>query len=111
MLDGAYTPLEPQGPAAEHVVAFARHDDSGTLLAVAPRLVAGLVGDQPLPLGESAWGQAHLALPPALGAGGYRHLITGDEVEAPGGLLRVADALRDCPVALLWSPLTSGAVA
>ena len=49
-------PLPPDGPAADHLVAFARHHPAGTLMAVVPRLVASLTADdRPLPLGESTW--------------------------------------------------------
>jgi (1->4)-alpha-D-glucan 1-alpha-D-glucosylmutase len=104
MLSGGYTALDPQGPAAAHIVAFSRHDDTGTLVAVVPRLTTRLVAaDRPLPLGEPAWGTTIVPLLP-VPAGVYRHVITGEAVDAPGARLRVADALRTCPVALLWSP-------
>ncbi|MBI2834775.1 MAG: malto-oligosyltrehalose synthase [Acidobacteria bacterium] len=107
MLDGAYTPLEVEGMHGDHVVAFARHDDSGTLLAVAPRLVVPLVDEgQSLPLGP-AWGSSRIVLPAAARATRYRHVITGEWCEAAGSdhsHLPMATALCNCPVALLWAP-------
>jgi (1->4)-alpha-D-glucan 1-alpha-D-glucosylmutase len=107
MLHGAYTPLELDGEHADHAVAFARHDDSGTLLVVVPRLVAPLVNDErPLPVGPDVWGGTRIVLPPALRAAGYRHVITGECCETTGDQSSVplSDAFATCPVAWLWSP-------
>jgi (1->4)-alpha-D-glucan 1-alpha-D-glucosylmutase len=38
MREGDYQPLVVEGASAEYLVAFARHDGSGTLVTVAPRL-------------------------------------------------------------------------
>jgi (1->4)-alpha-D-glucan 1-alpha-D-glucosylmutase len=107
LLDGAYTPLEPDGERADHVVAFARHDDSGTLLVVAPRLVVPLVTEErPLPIGADAWAATRIVLPPVTRAARYRHVITGEwcETTSDRSTLPVASALGTCPVALLWAP-------
>ena len=42
---GAYRPLEADGDRKANVVAFARHREGRYALAVAPRLVSGLMGD------------------------------------------------------------------
>jgi len=108
MLDGAYTALEIEGMGADHVVAFARHDDSGTLLVVVPRLVVPLVSEErPLPIGPDVWGSSRITLPAVARATRYRHVITGEWCEAAGSdhsSLPMAAALRSCPVALLWAP-------
>jgi (1->4)-alpha-D-glucan 1-alpha-D-glucosylmutase len=107
MLCGGYTPLDIDGERADHVVAFARHDESGTLLAVAPRLVAPLVADdRPLPAGPDVWGATRLVLPPVARAVRYHHVITGEwcETAADSTSLPVASVLGTCPVALLWAP-------
>lgn len=108
MLDGTYTPLDAHGPRRDHVVAFARHDDSGVLLAVVPRLVAPLMdGNQPAPVWSGAWGSDTIALPEAVRAAGYRHVLTGEWCETIGpdrSSLPVAAALRVLPVAMLWAP-------
>ncbi|HEY7446143.1 MAG TPA: malto-oligosyltrehalose synthase [Vicinamibacterales bacterium] len=107
MLHGAYTPLEVDGEAADHVVAFARHDDSGTLLVVAPRLVVSLVTEERfLPIGPDAWAASQVVLPAAVRARRYRHVITGEwcETASDRSSLSMAAALRICPVALLWAP-------
>jgi (1->4)-alpha-D-glucan 1-alpha-D-glucosylmutase len=107
MLHGAYTPLELDGERADHVVAFARHDDSGTLLVVAPRLVVPLVAEErPLPIGPDAWAATRIVLPSVTRAARYRHVITGEwcETTSDGSSLLMASALGTCPVALLWAP-------
>jgi (1->4)-alpha-D-glucan 1-alpha-D-glucosylmutase len=107
MLHGAYTPLEMVGEGADHAVAFARHDDSGTLLAIAPRFVVPLVTEErPLPIGPEAWTASRIVLPAAARAPRYRHVITGEWCEtAPDrSSVSMAAALRTCPVAWLWAP-------
>jgi (1->4)-alpha-D-glucan 1-alpha-D-glucosylmutase len=105
MVEGSYTALEPQGPAADHLVAFARRDESGTLLAVVPRLVASMVGeDRPLPLGPDAWGSTHVVLPEAIHASSYLHLVTGETVDVIAPHVPAASVFRTSPVALLWTP-------
>jgi (1->4)-alpha-D-glucan 1-alpha-D-glucosylmutase len=107
MLHGAYTPLDLDGERANHVVAFARHDDSGTLLVVAPRLVVPLVTEErPLPVGPDVWAATQIVLPPSTRAARYRHVITGEwcETTSDRSSLPIASALGTCPVAWLWAP-------
>ncbi len=106
LLQGAYVPLQAQGAAADHVVAFARHDADATIVALVPRLSASLTTpERPWPLGEEAWGDVTIALPEALDAERYRHALTGATVDAhaagQGRVLRAADVFRTLPVALL----------
>ena len=107
VLGGAYVPLRPDGPAAEHVLAFARVHAAGTMVALVPRLVTLLTSEErPIPVGDAVWGSTRVLLPAPVGSGPYRHLVTGEVVEpvpAEGGAaLVVADVLRTSPVALLW---------
>ena len=105
MLEGSYAALEPQGPAADHLVAFARRDRSGTLLTVVPRLVAPLVGeDRPVPLGRDAWGSTSIVLPEGIDASRYLHLLTGETVDVVTPHVPAASVFRTSPVALLWAP-------
>jgi (1->4)-alpha-D-glucan 1-alpha-D-glucosylmutase len=113
MLHGAYTPLEVEGERADHVVAFARHDDSGTLLVVGPRLVAPLVTEErPLPIGPDVWAATRIILPPVARAARYRHVITGEccETTSDRSSVPMASALGTCPVGLLWAPAREQAV-
>ncbi len=108
MLDGSYVPLQVAGPAAEHLVAFARQHASGTLIVVVPRLTVSLTSDPvPLPLGEAAWTSTRVLLPAALPSAPYRNLLTGESVrpdqEDDGTAIAAAQALLTCPVAVLWA--------
>lgn len=113
MIDGSYVPLTIDGPAADHIVAFARHHAAGTLLAAVPRLTASLTTDaRPLPLGEEAWTSTRILLPETLPAGSFRHVITGETIPPGPGpdsqIIAAADVFRTSPVALLWSPSSEG---
>jgi (1->4)-alpha-D-glucan 1-alpha-D-glucosylmutase len=105
LLEGSYLSLEATGPGAPHIVAFGRVHASGALLALVPRLVLPLVGeDRRLPLGPETWGATQVRLPEALQATRYRHVLTGEIVERSGSHLMAAAVFRTSPVALLWAP-------
>lgn len=109
VLDGDYTALAAAGPAADHVVAFARRHASGTLIAIVPRLVATLTADAlAIPIGAEPWRPTRLSLPETVSKGPYRHLLTAESIqttqEPGGGSIAIGDALRTSPVALLWAP-------
>jgi (1->4)-alpha-D-glucan 1-alpha-D-glucosylmutase len=117
MLDGAYRPLQPDGPLADHLVAFARQHASGTLVAAAPRLITSLgAGGRPFGPAAGVWSTTRILLPQDLHAAPYRHLLTGNTVPIAGEVDRVgvdvAELFRTIPVALLWAPAAgrSGAV-
>jgi (1->4)-alpha-D-glucan 1-alpha-D-glucosylmutase len=93
---GRYTALHADGGREENVVAFVLSNASHALVAVAPRLFAGLMEEGELaPLGSRAWGEAKLGLP----AGSYRNVLTDERVE--GGARPLAELLGRFPVALL----------
>ncbi|HUG24049.1 malto-oligosyltrehalose synthase [Piscinibacter sp.] len=61
--DGAYAALEAHGTHAEHVLAFARRHEGTTLLVIAGRLFARLLGEaERLPLGEAVWADTTVAV-------------------------------------------------
>jgi (1->4)-alpha-D-glucan 1-alpha-D-glucosylmutase len=106
-LRGDYVPVTVAGKHADHVVSFARTLGQDVVLAVAPRLVATLVGPEGRwPFGQSVWGDTELELSGASQPGSYRNLFTGAELTFPPenrGRVDVADVLDVCPVALLAS--------
>ena len=85
--DGAYTPLAVEGPASDHVVAFAR---GGEVVSVVPRFALKRRGE---------WGDTRVVLP----AGAWRNELTGEEVT--GGPAHVGRMLSSFPVALLSRPI------
>jgi (1->4)-alpha-D-glucan 1-alpha-D-glucosylmutase len=106
-LRGDYVPITVAGKHADHVVSFARTLGQDVVLAVAPRLVATLVGPEGRwPFGQSVWDDTELELSGASQPGSYRNLFTGAELTLPPenrGRVGVADVLGVCPVALLAS--------
>ncbi len=99
-LDGTYEPLAVTGAQADHVVALARRLGDETVVAIVPRLVAGLTSDEhPLPLGPEAWGDTRVGT----GALALRDVLSGATHDVGADGLRVADVLVDCPVALLYT--------
>lgn len=104
-LAGEYLPLEADGHCASHVVALARRHADHRVLAIVPRLVAGLTApNYGLPVG-AVWAETTLRLPPELSAPLFHNLLTGETVHPTAGddmcNLPLADVLCTCPVALL----------
>jgi (1->4)-alpha-D-glucan 1-alpha-D-glucosylmutase len=86
LFGGSYEPLPAQGPAAEHLFAFAR--GGGRLVAVATRLPVTL---------QRAGGWRGTILP--TGPGPWTNVLTGQPV--PSGWVAAEDLLQRYPVALL----------
>lgn len=81
--NSGYTPIEANGPKAEHLVAYRR----GPNIAVAvPRLVMSLNGE---------WGKTGFELP----SGKWRNELSGEVME--GGNIHCGDLFAQFPVALL----------
>jgi len=89
--EGTYTPVTVAGELADGIVAFEREIPGTTMLVVAPRLTAR-VGFPPL--GE-LWGDTVIEPP---GSRDWVDLLTGNKLPS-GRPLRLADVLRDFPVA------------
>ncbi|HVV74584.1 MAG TPA: malto-oligosyltrehalose synthase [Mycobacteriales bacterium] len=100
--EGRYLPLSASGPAARHVVAFARVTESATAIAVVPRLSTTLMDAAAFPTGEAAWNDTAI---PLLGLAGtpFTDVLTGRPVADTGSSLPVAEVLSRLPVALLLS--------
>jgi (1->4)-alpha-D-glucan 1-alpha-D-glucosylmutase len=109
LLNGAYEPLDAEGPAADHVMGFVRRDASGILLAIVPRLVCSLPsGTRSLPLGSEVWGTTRV-LPPSWADGEqFRHLLTGETLRVTAGQLQAAAVFRTSPVGLMWADAQPG---
>lgn len=106
--DGSYEPLVVEGPAARHVVAFARRHEGQMLVVVAGRLFVGLSPQgaeggavAALPDGAS-WRGTTLRLPPDVRAVVFEELLTGESLPIDGGEVPLADALRRMPWAAFY---------
>jgi (1->4)-alpha-D-glucan 1-alpha-D-glucosylmutase len=102
---GDYVPIELRGERSERVCAFTRRQGGTTVVVVAPRLVAGLVGLTGLaPCGREVWSDTALVLPDDLAGSRFVNLLTGELVagdtpESP--VVPVANVLSYFPVAAL----------
>lgn len=89
---GDYHPLEITGEKRDHAAAYYRTKGDDTVLVVVPRL--------PLTFAASEWGDTAITLPADLAGRSLTNKLTSAETKI-GETLRLADLLRDCPVALL----------
>jgi (1->4)-alpha-D-glucan 1-alpha-D-glucosylmutase len=99
---GGYVPLAPQGPRAANLCAFARTGPDGQMaVAVAPRLVAGLLDGPTLPPGVFAG--TFVPLPRLHPGERLRDALTGEDREVSNAGLAVDQLFSTLPVALLIS--------
>lgn len=93
--NGAYVPLEVTGPAADHVVAFARVRGDDAVVVIATRLLATLGDD-----GALAWRGTAVMLPPGSGDT-WCDALTGANVSCTGQRVALDAALPVVPFAVL----------
>lgn len=104
--DGDYLPLASAGSGRDHIVAFARRQETTWALVVVPRLLHSLSAQDTPPVGHRMWATTTLLLPPE--APLYWHnVLTGEALiasgapQAPG--LSLAQVFQYMPVALLMN--------
>ncbi len=99
--DGTYTPLTVNGPASDHVIAFARRHQSQIAVTVAVRHPTRLLDrNDSLTIPAAAWAGTHLLLPFAPETP-VRNELTGGLLEPSAMVLE--SVLDGLPVALLAS--------
>ena len=101
--DASYEPLGVRGPAAAHVVAFARRTARQTMIVAVGRLFARLApaADHLAPAVE-AWGATAVAAPRRVQAGLFRNVLTGSIAPPPArSRFLAADLFRAIPAAVL----------
>ena len=103
---GEYVPLEVQGSKREHLCSFARILGEETVVAVAPRLVGGLLADKlGAPIGPEVWGDTWISVPSWRPGSRYRNLLTEESLasetinDRQG--LQAGQVLSGFPVAIL----------
>jgi (1->4)-alpha-D-glucan 1-alpha-D-glucosylmutase len=105
-LKGEYVPLDVEVTVPAGLVAFARVPEDGpVVMAIAPRLVARLMGRElSPPLGE-VWKTSRILLPANLRTRRFRDVVTGRELQvtqgSDQGWIFAGEALDCCPAALL----------
>lgn len=95
---GDYLPVEVYGPAAGHVIAFARRAGEDWAVTAVPRLLAEVCGSRPSFACAEAWDGTCIRLPGAAPRI-WRNVFTGEPLE--GGALPVGRLFGRFPVALL----------
>ena len=101
-VDGAYEPLGTAGMRAAHVVAYARRHEAGTLVVIAGRLYARLVGDPgSLPVGAHVWHDTHVEDTGLAEGTRLENLLTGETVTVRDGRIELAHAFASFPGAAL----------
>jgi (1->4)-alpha-D-glucan 1-alpha-D-glucosylmutase len=110
--DGDYVPLEPTGPLAEHVVAFAwrgKESERIELVAAVPRFVQKLIDqqrqsapDQPSARGlePDVWRGTTVSLP-SVGSMSATNTLTGQSIPLSEEPLEASVLFADLPVAVL----------
>jgi (1->4)-alpha-D-glucan 1-alpha-D-glucosylmutase len=103
--NGEYIPLAGFGPASDHICAFARRSPERAVITVVPRLLAGLVRPDELPLGREVWRDTVLGVPFEAEGGTYRNIFTGEVMAVSRdrgvSVLSLAEAFASFPLALL----------
>ena len=96
--DGEYHQVRVSGPAAEHVIPYARAHNGKSLLTVLPRLLylASVGGEV---FGNSTiWSETSLQLPASIAQNGWINLFTDQEIDDPTD---VATLFAQMPIAVL----------
>ena len=103
-LHGEYLPLAVSGPGEELAVALARRHGQEWGLVVVPRLTTQNAAPGRPPLGEGAWGETLLHLPPEA-PGAWKNVLTGETLETSclhqEQVLSLKNIFQHFPVALL----------
>ncbi len=106
-MQGAYRSLDVQGDLRGNVIALLRRREGRTMIAVAPRLVAGLMGDDATraPLGRDVWHETQCVLPDLAAASRWCNLLTDQTIDvktvSDQRVLDLDEIFQDVPVALL----------
>jgi (1->4)-alpha-D-glucan 1-alpha-D-glucosylmutase len=110
--DGRYIPLEVTGPAAEHVLAFARERGGTWAIVVVPHLVATLLkldnAERLAPIdpstavrGQDVWQDTAITLPGQLANKRLSNLFTCENVATSGGQLLLSNVFDTLPVSVI----------
>jgi len=100
--EGDYLPLQIEGPAADHAVAFARLLATSAIVVVVPRLCLKLLEGQDRPLvPRSRWRDTFVRLPQSIASQALRDIITAQSIRCE--TLELVEVLETFPVAVLSS--------
>lgn len=100
--EGRYEPMVVTGQHKDHVLAFSREHGGERVVVIVARWLARLTQADASRSLATAWDDAELQLGPPTSSP-WMELFSGASVGANSGTIRVADVLRDLPVAVLVS--------
>jgi (1->4)-alpha-D-glucan 1-alpha-D-glucosylmutase len=95
---GGYLPLAVEGPAADHVVAFARRHGGTAAVTVLSRHLAAFTDDA---APEARWSGTAVLLPDSLKDLAFADVLDAGDASPVDGRLQVADLLQRLPVTVL----------
>jgi (1->4)-alpha-D-glucan 1-alpha-D-glucosylmutase len=97
---GDYIPLNAEGTAGNHVVAFLRRSEDTSVLVVVPRLALKLERERK---GENPWADTQLPLPATMHQYRWRNALepSGRTLTTDDGQLSMAELFTSLPVAVL----------
>ena len=100
--DGDYLPLQPAGPLARHLVAFARVLRGAVAVSVFCRHPARLLGSESsITIAPERWQDTRIVLPAAIRAARFIDVVSGVPKSASGTAFDAAHIFADMPVTLL----------
>jgi (1->4)-alpha-D-glucan 1-alpha-D-glucosylmutase len=105
--EGSYEPLEVIGPAADHVVAFARRQGRQAMIVAVGRLFARFPVKGGLAPDPLAWQGTRVAAPSAA-PNGFTGVFTGEPVEARADGFNLVQLFDPLPVAVLTAGRDGG---
>jgi (1->4)-alpha-D-glucan 1-alpha-D-glucosylmutase len=98
---GHYLPLSAEGPACEHIIAFARVVGQEAAVTVVTRFASRLLGaSSAIVIPGAAWKDTRLRLPADVGPR-FLDVLSDAELEITNGCIPLSSLLKDLPVALL----------
>ncbi len=100
--DGDYAPLKATGPAAQHVIAFARRHKDEAVIVLGTRLPLGLSPHLDAPLvPPHLWADTAIALPEPLHAGRWVNVLDEVTPAASASSILLRDAMSLLPISIL----------
>jgi (1->4)-alpha-D-glucan 1-alpha-D-glucosylmutase len=99
--EGAYLPLAVDGPAADHVLAFARQQGNSAAVTVVGRQLARLQAPGAVVPEPARWADTAVLLPESLRDLAFTDVLGAGEPRPADGRLSIASLLRELPVCLL----------
>jgi len=95
--EGDYRPLSAAGRRAKHLLGYVRRHGGEELAVIVPRLWAALEPGDNLSINPAAWGDATIDLP----QGGWRNVITGEEILLQDASCAISNLLKPLPFAVI----------